>query len=183
MSYSLTIADSKARKLLSLPWLVWDVLGAIVRYNHRLKARAGQHVVEENDPLAMQLSRYIQEYRRLQDDLPQIYNQVIRSCPTLLRYAKVYKDLLNFMCFCVNWYRKQGIGDANPSFTEHYLCLLLIKFCLKDTRLMQMPTDTASHYTSSRRYLSELSNDDGHVCILEHLFENFFRGIVHLTLS
>ncbi|KAI1712704.1 RNA dependent RNA polymerase domain-containing protein [Ditylenchus destructor] len=113
------------RKLLSFPWIVWDVLKLV---NRELRIAYDDIPLLHNrsDPLGASVSQHITEYIEKREDQFQMFLMTYAGKGTVIwKYVEQHSGLAELMYFCVEWGNKFG-AFSNNCFEKKHLCLLLI---------------------------------------------------------
>lgn len=145
--------DSPSRKLLSFPWLAWDVINIVRRSNSVSNPMSEARF--SFDPLSEKVSRHINEYiknrkKRMHNFFAFMYNpedsienervawtNIADYCRRhkgfififiFCFFLKFFLGLDRLLFFCVKWAKTSNI--LNEQINMLHICLLLIQFGL-----------------------------------------------------
>ncbi|KAL3106738.1 hypothetical protein niasHT_012003 [Heterodera trifolii] len=132
--------DSTVRRLLSFPWLAWDVLNVVRRTNSvRSNLNADQRF--SFDPLCDRINVHVEEYIHHRKKQFRILNEFIRhpekaspeeikGYQTVQLYCNKYKGLDKLMFFAKKWAALKGLLEESSPLKDLHICILVIQYGL-----------------------------------------------------
>ncbi|KAK0424928.1 hypothetical protein QR680_008930 [Steinernema hermaphroditum] len=120
-----------ARRILSFPWVAFDVLAEVKKENYYRNLQGGVDL-RMGTPLLMRLDKYVQDYAKIFQDDYKLFLEDLAEDETLLRYCTVYQGLSETFFLLDKFGHEQKIfGDL---LCPEYLFYLLILFAVSGNR-------------------------------------------------
>uniref|UniRef100_A0A183CBH6 RNA-directed RNA polymerase n=1 Tax=Globodera pallida TaxID=36090 RepID=A0A183CBH6_GLOPA len=132
--------DSTVRRLLSFPWLAWDVLNVVRRTNSvQPDLTADQRF--SFDPLCDRINVHVEEYVQHRKKQFRLFYEFIRhpekalsdevnGYRTVQIYCNKYRGLDKLMFFAKKWIALKGLLEEGSPITDLHICILVIQYGL-----------------------------------------------------
>uniref|UniRef100_A0A0N5AAR1 RNA-dependent RNA polymerase n=1 Tax=Syphacia muris TaxID=451379 RepID=A0A0N5AAR1_9BILA len=146
-------SHSSGKRLLSFPWLVWDILAQVKTCNIGTRSSFAAVV----DPLSASVSNFIEQYTSTHSNSLHHFMENLTSedsgSPALLRYCRKYTGLDKIIFVICNWANNHCLLSGR--FNSLNLSLLLIQFLLG-----RYPSSSLKSYDGTLAQVDDLLEEE-----------------------